>query len=53
MQDEHVVMVVDDALAGGRELSYDVDKRACCAGCVEPRLSQSNGFEQLRLLFLD
>ena len=50
MKNEHVVMVVHDALAGFGEFANDVYERLGCAGRVVPRLSQSYGLEKLRLL---
>jgi hypothetical protein len=39
VQDKHVVVVVDNALAGGGEVSNDVNKGVYCAWRVEPGLS--------------
>ena len=52
VKDEHVVMVVDDALAGRGEASYDMDEGTCGAGSVIPRFPENDGFEQLCLLVL-
>jgi len=50
MKNEHVVVVVDNALAGLGELSDNVYERVGRARGIVPRLSQSNGFEELCLL---
>jgi hypothetical protein len=50
MKNEHVVMVVDNALAGMGEFADDVYERLGRARRIVPCLSQGDGFEEFRLL---
>lgn len=50
VENEHVVVIVDDALSRLRELSDDVHEGSRSTWRIVPRLPKSNGFEQFRLL---
>lgn len=53
VQNEHVLVVINNALSIFREFANDMYKRSWCTWRIVPDLSKGYSFEELRFLFFD
>lgn len=53
MEDDHVAIVINDALAVAVEIADEMDIGAFCAGAIKPGVSERDGTIAFGLFFLD